>query len=233
MTISQCSPLTLVAGEALEAYRLVYINSSGNAMYATANIRGTHYTLAAVASGARVACEALESGEVAKITAAAALSVGGNAYGAASGKVSSTSGGINYGKVYKAAFADGDYASVTIGAGPELVNYYNVTQAAGLTLTVNDSGCIVTNVGASGAATVTLPTDPPTGTFFRFFVSAAQELRVLPGAGNKIVGLGALAPSDAEYVTANANGEHLNLLANSSGDWQCVGYSGTWTEQTP
>lgn len=233
MSYSQSGPVTLVAGEALEAYRLVYVNSSGNAMYATANIRGTHYTLAVAASGARVACEELEVGSVAKITAAAALSVGGNAYGAASGKVSSASAGICYGVVADSAFADGDYAAVTIGAGPALVNGYTVTQAAGLTLTVNDSGCIVTNVGASGAATVTLPTDPPTGTFFRFFVSAAQELRILPGAGNKIVGLGALAPADAEYVTANANGEHLNILANSSGDWQCVGFSGTWTEQTP
>lgn len=233
MSYSQSGPLTLVAGEALEAYRLVYVNSSGNAMYATANIRGTHYTLAPAALAARVACKELEPGSIAKLTAAASLSVGGNAYGAASGKVSSASGGISYGVVADSAFADGDYAAVTISAGPELVNYYNVTQAAGLTLTTSDSGCIVTNVGASGAATVTLPTDAPTGTYFRFFVSAAQELRVLPGAGNKIVGLGALAPADAEYVTANANGEHLNILANSSGDWQCVGFSGTWTEQTP
>lgn len=233
MSYTNTGPLSLVAGEALSAYRLVYINSSGYAMHATANIRATHYTQSAAAQGAYVACYLLAPGSIAKLTAAAALAVGGNAYGAAAGKVSSTSGGICYGVVENVAYADGDNASIAIGSGPALVNFYTVTQAAGLTLTVNDSGCIVTNVGASGAATVTLPTDPPAGVFYRFFVSAAQELRVDPGAGNKIVGLGALAPADAEYVTANANGEHLNLLSNADGDWQCVGFSGTWTEQTP
>lgn len=233
MSCINTGPLTLVAGEALEAFRLVYINSSGNAMYATANIRGTHVTRTSASSGARVACDPLTIGTVAKITAAAALAVGVGVYGAAAGKVSSTSAGISYGIVADSAFADGDFASVTIGAGPALVNFYTVTQAAGLTLTVADSGCIVTNVGASGAATVTLPTDPPAGVFYRFYVSAAQELRVDPGAGNKIVGLGALAPADAEYVTANANGEFLNILSNSAGDWQAVGYGGTWTEETP
>lgn len=227
------APINLITAEAVEAKRLVYINSSGLAAYATASIRPFGVTQNAAASGGVVSVFPLSGAGVLDISASGAAAVGSVVYSAASGQISTTSSGIAVGTVTKAGFAANDEASVAINAAPAVVLYYNVTQAAGLTLTALDSGCIVTNVGASGAATVTLPTDPPYGTFFRFFVSAAQELRVLPGAGNKIVGLGALAPSDAEYVTANANGEHLNLIANSSGDWQCVGYSGTWTEQTP
>lgn len=226
MTISQRSPITLVAGEALEAYRLVYINSSGNAMYATANIRGTHYTLAAVASGARVACEALESGEVAKLTGGSALSVGGTAYGAASGKVSATSGGIAYGTVVDSGFADGDYVGVSIGTPGVFSLVRELT--ADTTLTAADSGGVFTNLGASGTITVSLPSAPPAGLRYTFSVATAQQLRIDPGNSDAFYWSGA-KQTDGAYLWADDEGESITVVSLSTGDWLTVSPVGTWT----
>lgn len=101
------------------------------------------------------------------------------------------------------------------------------------TLTVGETGSIHTNLGEDGAMTLTLPQDATAGCLFFFVVMTAQELRIDPGAAGKILGCLALTPVDDEYITANAVGESLMLVADGNGDWITLFATGTWTEQTP
>lgn len=226
MSYSQSSPLTLVASEALEAFRLVYINASGQWAYATASIRGTHVTNAPIASGARGACSGLEAGEISKLTGATSLAVGGIAYGAASGKVSSTSGGVAYGSVVHAGYADGDYPSVSIGTPGQFSLVRELT--ADTTLTAADSGGVFTNLGASGTITVSLPSAPPAGIRYTFIVAAAQQLRIDPGSSDAFYWSGA-KQTDGAYLWADDEGESITVVSLSTGDWLTGHPTGTWT----
>lgn len=230
MSINATAPLSFVAATALEAYRLVYINSSGQAAYATANIKPFGVTQLAVASGAYVPVVPLNGAATLRISMSGAAAVGSDVFATASGQGSTTGSGISVGKVVDASLAADDYAGVAIGGGPGTVNTYNVTQAAALTLTTADSGAFISNLGASGAATVNLPSAPPAGCVFNFIVSAAQELRVNPGDNDKLYINGA-AQADGKYAGADDEGESLTCVSNSAGDWYCR-VTGTWTVET-
>jgi len=96
------------------------------------------------------------------------------------------------------------------------------------TLTVAETGTAHSNLGASGAITLTLPASAPAGTKFAFAVQAAQELRVDPGSATIRDDSGQTAN---KYKTANAIGECLMLVADSNGDWATISKYGTWTEE--
>jgi hypothetical protein len=97
------------------------------------------------------------------------------------------------------------------------------------TLTAAESGSVHTNLGATGAITLTLPTSAPAGTVFTFAVQAAQELRIDPGTATIRDDSGQTAD---KYKSADAVGECLSLVADSNGDWVTIAKNGTWTEET-
>lgn len=96
------------------------------------------------------------------------------------------------------------------------------------TLTEHETGIIHSNLGATGAITLTLPAVDKAGIKFTFAVQAAQELRIDPGAATIRDDSGQTAD---KYKTANAIGESLGIISNSSGDWYTISKNGTWTEE--
>ena len=96
------------------------------------------------------------------------------------------------------------------------------------TLTAVESGSVHTNLGATGAVTLTLPASAPGGTVFHFAVQAAQELRVDPVTAAIRDDSGQTAD---KYKSADAIGECLSLVADSNGGWATTAKNGTWTEE--
>jgi len=96
------------------------------------------------------------------------------------------------------------------------------------TLTAAESGSVHTNLGATGAVTLTLPASAAPGTVFTFAVQAAQELRIDPGSATIRDDSGQTAD---KYKAADAIGESLKLIADSNGDWVTIAKNGTWTEE--
>jgi hypothetical protein len=96
------------------------------------------------------------------------------------------------------------------------------------TLAAHESGSVHTNLGATGAVTLTLPPDAPNGTEFTFAVQAGFELRVDPGTAAIRDTSGQTAD---KYKSADAIGASLTLVADASGDWFTNAKNGTWTEE--
>ena len=101
----------------------------------------------------------------------------------------------------------------------------------GKVLTVAESGTVQTNAGSGGAAAWTLPS-AAVGITYTFVVMAAQELRVTPAAGDKIV-YDSTVMDAAEYYYADAIGESLTIVAVDGTNWIVTSKTGTWAEQTP
>jgi len=96
------------------------------------------------------------------------------------------------------------------------------------TLTEHETGSVYSNLGATGAVTLTLPTVTKAGIKFTFAVQAAQELRVDPGTATIRDDSGQTAD---KYKSANAIGECLQIISDSDGDWYTIAKYGTWTEE--
>jgi len=96
------------------------------------------------------------------------------------------------------------------------------------TLTAAESGSIHTNLNATGAVTLTLPASAAAGIEFTFAVQTTQELRVDPGTATIRDDSGQTAD---KYKTANAIGECITLVSDSSGNWVTTAKNGTWTEE--
>jgi len=128
--------------------------------------------------------------------------------------------------------SDGNITAVRDLRGQTFLNYSSKKQieahTANDTLTAVESGSIHTNLGATGAVTLTLPASAPQGTGFGFAVQAAQELRIDPGTATIRDDSGQTAD---KYKLADAIGECLRLVADSNGDWVTIAKNGTWTEE--
>lgn len=96
------------------------------------------------------------------------------------------------------------------------------------TLTAVESGSIHSNLGATGAVTLTLPASAAAGTLFTFAVQAAQELRIDPGTATIRADSG---QTPDKYKSADAIGECITLVADANGDWATIAKNGTWTEE--
>ena len=96
------------------------------------------------------------------------------------------------------------------------------------TLTLSESGSVHSNLGATGAVTLTLPASATAGTLFTFSVQAAQELRIDPGAAAIRDDSGQTAD---KYKSANTIGECITVVADTNGDWVTTSKSGIWTEE--
>ncbi len=91
-----------------------------------------------------------------------------------------------------------------------------------------DCGKVFTNLGATGAITLTLPASPAAGDNYTFAVQAAQELRVDPGTATIRDDSGQTAD---KYKACSTIGACLKLVADSNGDWVTIAKNGTWTEE--
>ena len=93
------------------------------------------------------------------------------------------------------------------------------------------SGGVFTNEGASGAAVFALG-PAAVGVELTFRVMTAQELRIDP-SGTETIALPSSGAQGAagKYLTADAVGEWVRLLCVKAGQWQVIGYAGTWAHE--
>lgn len=103
------------------------------------------------------------------------------------------------------------------------------TKTADYTVLASDSGKTFSTAGASGAVTFAMPAAVP-GLKYRFYVGAAQELRIDPN-GTETASLPSTGVPGAAgaYLTANAAGESVDVECVVAGTWAVFGYTGTWT----
>jgi hypothetical protein len=104
-----------------------------------------------------------------------------------------------------------------------------VAKTADYTVTTNDIGTTFTNAAATAAVTFALPA-ATAGLWYRFKVKAAYELRIDPN-GTETIALPSSGAQQAAgaYLTADANGEGLEIECVVAGVWDVNYYTGTWT----
>lgn len=104
-----------------------------------------------------------------------------------------------------------------------------VVNVADFTVTAAMNKTIFTNEGDAGAQVLTLPA-AVVGLEYTFFLMAAQEIRIDPSGTETIALPSTMAQGAAgAYLTANAVGEWVTLLCVKAGQWEAIGYNGTWT----
>lgn len=163
-------------------------------------------------------------------TASGSITAYAAVYGAASGKVSATENG-NYIGIAMEAASDGDVISVLRLPNPKGAEATAVT--ADKTVTTAESGMTFTTVGATATVTFTLPAATTAAKQkYRFRVGAAQELRLDPD-GTETIALPSTGVQGAagKYLTANADGETVDIECTKDGQWSVFGYTGTWTAE--
>jgi hypothetical protein len=113
----------------------------------------------------------------------------------------------------------------------QIVGAQGAHDVDGATLLAFQSGELITNLGAAGAATFVLPTAVP-GIEFNFAVKVAQQLRIDP-AGNETIELPSTAAQGAagKYLWADAIGEFIRIRCIVAGTWSVVSSGGTWTHE--
>jgi hypothetical protein len=102
----ESSTITLIAGEALEIYRRIRINSSGQAVYAAAGEVAEGVTQSAAASAGTVLVKLINGTGTFRVTASAAITVGTLLYGTAAGKVDDAGLGVAQFRALEASTAD-------------------------------------------------------------------------------------------------------------------------------
>lgn len=85
---------------------------------------------------------------------------------------------------------------------------------------------IFTNIGATGAITMTLNT-AHAGDNYCFYVGAAQALNIDPATGDQIV---ALTNAAGDKITNNTPGSSVCLVAADTTNWMPIGTVGTWSD---
>lgn len=167
------------------------------------------------------------------LTASGAITVDAPLYSAADGKVSATAtaGCWLVGYALTAAADGGEFEAVT--CVPTLVGVPVTVSATGGAVTALQAfqAVHVSNAGASGAATFTLPA-AVVGMRVTANVEAAQELRLDPN-GTETIALPSSGVQGAagKYLTADAVGERVQLVCFTAGTWDVIDYSGTWTAE--
>jgi hypothetical protein len=102
-----------------------------------------------------------------------------------------------------------------------------VSYTADHTLTTPEVGSSFTNTGAAGEVIFTLPASPVIGYRYKFFVNAAQYLRVKANTGQTIFS-GGNQTASAGYARSNARGAQLEVVAIDSTTWLVRGPTGSW-----
>jgi hypothetical protein len=113
-------------------------------------------------------------------------------------------------------------------SGPVLSQVLDAAKTSNYALLASDSGIHFDNTAAAGEVDFTLPTYAA-GLRYCFTVTAAQTLKVIAPASNKIA-VGALNSAAAGNITASAVYANACLYATSvSNQWAAEATTGTWT----
>jgi hypothetical protein len=96
------------------------------------------------------------------------------------------------------------------------------------TLTREQCGSLLTNLGAAGAIELTLPQDAQEGDFFRVAVLTAQAFQISPGAAGAVYFSGA-KQTDNKHVWADDEAEAGTIICVGDNDWVFIAEVGTWT----
>lgn len=102
-------------------------------------------------------------------------------------------------------------------------------KTADYTVLATDNKAIFTNEGDAGTQTLALPA-ATVGLEYTFHVLAAFEMRIDPNGTETIALPSTGAQSTAgQYIVADAVGEWVRIQCVKAGQWQAIGYVGTWT----
>lgn len=95
----------------------------------------------------------------------------------------------------------------------------------------SDNGTVISSKGAAGTITISMPA-ATVGMRARFYVGAAQELRIDPNGTEQICLPSNGVPGAAgKWLVADAIGETVTLECCETGIWAAMGYTGTWTAE--
>ncbi len=105
-------------------------------------------------------------------------------------------------------------------------------KTADYTILATENKTIFTNEGDAGVQVLSLPA-ATVGLEFEFHLMAAQEMRIDP-SGTETIALPSSGAQGAagKYLSADAVGEWVRLKCLKAGQWQVVGYAGTWTAES-
>ena len=228
----ECGAKSFEAGAAIGANLRVVLSSGVLAAAgATDSELGTLLD-ASFASGDMRTVRLTSAQGTTKMVAAGAISLNADVWGAASGKINDVANGNYIGKALEAATADGDVIEVLrLPRQADGSTLSVVAKTADYTVTTGDSGKTLTSKGAAGTITMALPA-AVVGLNYRFYVGAAQELRIDPN-GTETISLPStgVAGAAGKYLTANAIGETVELQCCEAGTWAVFGFTGTWTAE--
>jgi len=221
--------LTLIAAAALTINQRLKIDTDGKWAVAGADDKALALAADNFASGVPANAQIIANAPGTLIcVASAAVTVGADVYGAATGGASSVPSGDYLGKARSAASGSGSYFEV-IPAANAGEAFAVLTKTADYTVTTADNGTRFTNTGASGAITFAMPAAVP-GLRYSFRVGVAQQLRIDPNGTETISLPSTGVPSAAgAYIVADAIGETVVIECIASGSWSVMGYTGTWT----
>ena len=102
-------------------------------------------------------------------------------------------------------------------------------KTASYTVVTGDSGKTITNTGASGAVTNTLPT-AAAGLQYGFIITAAQTLQI-KASGTDTIRIGTTVSAAAGFAETNVVGTAITLLSTASGSWIATSTVASWAVQ--
>lgn len=223
---------TFEAGAAISAFLRVKLSAGVLAAAGAADVEIGTIDDPVLAAGDQVAVRLASAQGTQKMVASGAITSGARVYAAASGKIAATANGNFIGYALDAASANNDVIEVLyLPNRTDGMTRTVEAHTADDTLTVAESGSVHTTVGAAGTVVLTLP-PAVVGLEYLFRVGAAQELRLDPD-GTEVISLPSTGVPGAagKYLTANADGETVHLVCTKAGQWNVMGYTGTWTAE--
>lgn len=223
--------LSREAAEAISEGQLIYVNTDGKwAVCSTTTPAAEAVATDNVESGAWVAGRLLSDGGTFKLIAGVAVAtIGLDLFQAASGRVSTVAGGAYICKSVATASGAASHLEVLVACAAASRSRTFVREfTADGALTQSMSGFVITNLGATGVVTLTLPAGSPAGTTYTIGVSAAFELRIDPPSDKSLIQGGSVRTA-GKYISADDEGETIVLTCNSAGNWLVTSTVGTWT----
>jgi hypothetical protein len=123
-----------------------------------------------------------------------------------------------------AEYLDDDFAylAALIEAGGTVTAY-----TANHTVTAAQTGATLTNSGAVGTVTFTMPT-PAAGLVYTFIVAAAQNV-ILDVGGSVVIAIGEIAGTPGGGASCNSPYSSVTLKAISTTLWVATSSIGSWT----
>lgn len=231
-----CAKVTRISEVAIDNPFLLVRKGTADrqVLLGTATARPLGTAADSVAITTNVGVYVLGGGETQIMVASGAITVDAPVYTDASGKVTATftAGSYLVGVALTAASGDGVEFEVATCA-PQLVTVPVTVSTSGGAVSALQAlqNVHLSNAGASGTGTFTLPAAVQ-GMRLTAVVEAAFELRLDPN-GTETIALPSSGVQGAagKYLVADAVGEKVQLACITTGTWDVIGYSGTWTAE--